>query len=54
MTGGNSLAGYLLPENVMVLSKAVQRYGGYPLPSESTQFRLSNGFPAEAEGRHRG
>ena len=31
VTSGNSLAGYLLPENVMVLSKAVQKYGRYPL-----------------------
>jgi len=30
-TSGNSLAGYLLPENVMALSAAVQKYGGYPL-----------------------
>lgn len=54
VTSGNSLAGYLMPENVLALSKAVQKYGRYPLPSESTQSRLSNGFPAEAEGRHRG
>ncbi len=30
-TSGNSLAGYLLPENVLALSRAVQRYGRYPL-----------------------
>jgi uroporphyrinogen-III decarboxylase len=30
-TSGNSLAGYLLPENVLALSGAVQRYGRYPL-----------------------
>ena len=30
-TSGNSLAGYLLPENVMALSAAVQKYGRYPL-----------------------
>jgi uroporphyrinogen decarboxylase len=30
-TSGNSLAGYLLPENVMALSAAVQKYGCYPL-----------------------
>jgi len=31
VTSGNSLAGYLLPENVLALSRAVQRYGRYPL-----------------------
>ncbi|MBI4572894.1 MAG: hypothetical protein HY713_06365 [candidate division NC10 bacterium] len=31
VTSGNSLAGYLLPENVLALSGAVQRYGRYPL-----------------------
>ena len=31
VTCGNSLAGYLLPENVIALSKAVQKYGRYPL-----------------------
>jgi uroporphyrinogen-III decarboxylase len=31
LTSGNSLAGYLLPENVLALSKAVQKYGRYPL-----------------------
>ncbi len=31
VTSGNSLAGYLLPENVLALSKAVQKYGRYPL-----------------------
>lgn len=31
MTSGNSLAGYLLPENVLTLSRAVQRYGEYPI-----------------------
>ena len=31
VTSGNSLAGYLLPENVLALSKAVQKYGSYPL-----------------------
>jgi uroporphyrinogen-III decarboxylase len=30
-TSGNSLAAYLLPENVLALSRAVQRYGRYPL-----------------------
>ena len=31
VTSGNSLAGYLKPENVLALSEAVQRYGRYPL-----------------------
>jgi uroporphyrinogen decarboxylase len=31
VTSGNSLAGYLRPENVLALSKAVQKYGRYPL-----------------------
>ncbi len=31
VTSGNSLAGYLRPENVRALSQAVQRYGCYPL-----------------------
>ena len=31
VTSGNSLAGYLLPENVLMLSDAVQKYGRYPL-----------------------
>jgi uroporphyrinogen-III decarboxylase len=31
VTSGNSLAAYLLPENVLALSTAVQRYGRYPL-----------------------
>jgi uroporphyrinogen-III decarboxylase len=31
VTSGNSLAGYLLPENVVALSRAVRRYGTYPL-----------------------
>ncbi|MHB0858349.1 MAG: uroporphyrinogen decarboxylase family protein [Anaerolineae bacterium] len=31
VTSGNSLAGYLLPDNVLALSNAVQRYGKYPL-----------------------
>jgi len=30
-TSGNSLAGYLKPENVWAPSEAVQRYGRYPL-----------------------
>jgi uroporphyrinogen decarboxylase len=31
VTCGNSLAGYLQPENVLALAKAVQKYGRYPL-----------------------
>jgi len=31
VTSGNSLAGYLKPENVLALVHAVQRYGRYPL-----------------------
>jgi len=31
VTSGNSLAGYLLPENVLALSRAVQKYGRYPI-----------------------
>jgi uroporphyrinogen-III decarboxylase len=31
VTSGNSLAGYVKPENVWALSKAVQKYGCYPL-----------------------
>jgi uroporphyrinogen-III decarboxylase len=31
VTCGNSLAGYLQPENVVALAQAVQRYGRYPL-----------------------
>jgi hypothetical protein len=31
VTSGNSLAGYLVPENVLALSRAVQKYGQYPL-----------------------
>jgi uroporphyrinogen decarboxylase len=31
VTSGNSLAGYLKPENVVALAEAVQRYGRYPL-----------------------
>ena len=31
ITSGNSLAGYLKPENVMALSRAARRYGRYPL-----------------------
>jgi uroporphyrinogen decarboxylase len=31
VSSGNSLAGYLLPENVFAMSEAVQKYGKYPL-----------------------
>ena len=31
VTSGNSLAGYLKPENVVALSRAVRKYGRYPL-----------------------
>jgi len=31
VTSGNSLAGYLLPDNVIALSRAVQKYGRYPI-----------------------
>ncbi len=31
VTSGNSLAGYLRPENVLALARAVQKYGRYPL-----------------------
>jgi uroporphyrinogen decarboxylase len=31
VTSGNSLAGYLRPENVLALTRAVQKYGHYPL-----------------------
>jgi len=31
VTSGNSLAGYLNPENVLALSRAVQKYGRYPI-----------------------
>ena len=30
VTSGNSLAAYLLPENVLAMARAVQRYGKYP------------------------
>ena len=35
VTCGNSLAGYLRPENVLALAEAVQKYGEYPLSSAS-------------------
>jgi len=31
VTSGNSLAGYLKPDNVIAMSEAVQKYGKYPL-----------------------
>jgi uroporphyrinogen decarboxylase len=30
VTSGNSLAGYLRPENVLALSNSVSKYGHYP------------------------
>ena len=35
VTSGNSLAGYLLPENVLALAQAVKDYGEYPLALET-------------------
>ncbi len=35
VTSGNSLAGYLQPENVLALSRAVKQYGRYPLGVQS-------------------
>ena len=34
VSSGNSLAGYLIPENVWALTKAVQKYGRYPIGRE--------------------
>jgi uroporphyrinogen decarboxylase len=31
VSSGNSLASYLLPENVRAMSAAVQKYGRYPI-----------------------
>ena len=31
VTSGNSLAGYVKPENAMALSRAVHAYGRYPI-----------------------
>jgi uroporphyrinogen decarboxylase len=31
VSSGNSLASYLLPESVLAMSQAVQKYGRYPL-----------------------
>jgi hypothetical protein len=31
VTCGNSLAGYLIPENVLALGAAAQEFGRYPL-----------------------
>ncbi|MGI5917412.1 MAG: uroporphyrinogen decarboxylase family protein [Anaerolineae bacterium] len=36
VTSGNSLAGYLLPENVIALSQAVRRYGSYPIRADGS------------------
>jgi uroporphyrinogen decarboxylase len=35
LTSGNSLAGYLKPENVIALAQAVRKYGAYPLAGGS-------------------
>jgi hypothetical protein len=35
LTSGNSLAGYLIPENVTALARAVRAYGAYPLASDN-------------------
>jgi uroporphyrinogen-III decarboxylase len=35
LTSGNSLAGYLKPENVIALAQAVRKYGAYPLAAGS-------------------
>jgi len=35
VTSGNSLAGYLKPENCLALSEAVQKYGRYPIRIDS-------------------
>jgi len=37
VTCGNSLAGYLQPENVVALGAAVQRYGQYPIDATSSK-----------------
>ena len=34
VTSGNSLAGYVLPENALALSEAVRRYGRYPIATD--------------------
>jgi uroporphyrinogen decarboxylase len=34
LTSGNSLAGYLKPENVIALVEAVREYGRYPLRTD--------------------
>jgi uroporphyrinogen decarboxylase len=31
ISSGNSLASYLKPENVLAMSKAIQKYGKYPI-----------------------
>jgi hypothetical protein len=31
LTCGNSLAGYLQPDNVQAMASAVVKYGGYPI-----------------------
>jgi uroporphyrinogen-III decarboxylase len=34
ITSGNSLASYLIPENVMAMAEAVRKYGAYPIELE--------------------
>ena len=34
VTSGNSLAGYVKPENVRAMAAAVRRYGQYPLSGQ--------------------
>ncbi|MCJ7556080.1 MAG: hypothetical protein MUP90_04080, partial [Gammaproteobacteria bacterium] len=36
LTSGNSLAGYLKPENVLAMVDAVQAYGRYPIQEAQT------------------
>jgi hypothetical protein len=31
ISSGNSLASYLKPENVLAMSKAIKKYGKYPI-----------------------
>ena len=31
MASGNSLAGYLIPENVLAMRDAIRKYGAYPI-----------------------
>ena len=43
VTSGNSLAGYLRPENVIALSEAVQKYGRYPIVTQTTAVKGPRG-----------